>query len=60
MLKTGSEIALIKGYRGEKGVITGKTRSRFEFYIVKLDNGINIIVGPSAFTADKGIIENNP
>jgi hypothetical protein len=49
MLKTGTKIVMTKGYKGVKGVITERTDSRFEFYIIKLDNGINIVVGPSAF-----------
>ena len=49
MLKPGTRIRMTMGYRGAKGVITEKIKSRFEFYAVKLENGINIIVGPSAF-----------
>jgi hypothetical protein len=49
MLKPGTKIKMTMGYRGAKGVITEKIKSRFEFYAVKLENGINIIVGPSAF-----------
>ncbi|MBW1860826.1 MAG: hypothetical protein JRJ02_00430 [Deltaproteobacteria bacterium] len=49
MPKPGTEIKMTKGYIGVKGVVIEKTGSRFELYIVKLDNGINVIVGPSAF-----------
>ena len=40
---------MTKGYKGVEGVIVDKTNSCFEFYIIELNNGINIIVGPSAF-----------
>ena len=49
MFIPGTVIKMTKGYRGIEGVITGKTKSRFELYIVKLDNGLNVIAGPSAF-----------
>lgn len=55
MLKTGTKIVMTKGYKGVKGVITERTDSRFEFYIIKLDNGINIVVGPSAFIKEKDL-----
>jgi len=53
MLETGTRIKMTKGYKGVKGVVIEKTDSQFEFYIVRLDNGINIIVGPSAFTTQR-------
>jgi hypothetical protein len=40
---------MTKGYRGVPGVITEKPDSLFEFYVIRLENGINIIAGPSAF-----------
>ena len=49
MLKTGTKIMMTKGYRGVEGFIKKRTDSRFEFYVISLQNGINIIVGPSAF-----------
>ncbi len=49
MHKPGTRIQMAKGYKGVNGVITEKTDSKFEFYIIKLDNGIQIIAGPSAF-----------
>lgn len=49
MHKPGTRIQMTKGYKGVNGVITEKTDSKFEFYIIKLDNGIQIIAGPSAF-----------
>ena len=53
MLKPGTKIVMTKGYKGVKGVITEMTDSSFEFYIIKLDNGIHIVVGPSAFRTGK-------
>lgn len=54
MLEPGTCVRMTKGYKDVKGVITEITDSPYEFYIVVLDNGINIVVGPSAF-----IIEQN-
>ncbi len=53
MLEPGTKIVMTKGYKGVKGVIAERTDSLFEFYIVKLDNGIHIVVGPSAFVIEK-------
>jgi hypothetical protein len=49
MLKPGIRIEMTKGYKGVKGVISERTDSPYEFYVVSLDNGIHIIAGPSAF-----------
>jgi hypothetical protein len=49
MVKPGTTIEMTKGYRGEKGVIVRRTRSEFEFYVVRLENGMNLVVGPTAF-----------
>jgi len=49
MFTPGTLVKMTKGYRGTKGVIIEKTESRFELYILKLDNGLNLIAGPSAF-----------
>jgi len=53
MLEPGIRVEMTKGYRGIKGVIVELTDSSYEFYLVRLDNGINIVVGPSAFAVDK-------
>lgn len=58
MVAPGTEIIMTKGYKGVKGVIMDKTDSRFEFYIVKLENGINMVVGPSAFMTEEAPKEN--
>jgi hypothetical protein len=49
MFIPGTLIKMTKGYRGIEGVVTEKTESRFELYIMKLNNGLNVIAGPSAF-----------
>ena len=49
MLEPGVKVEMTKGYKGVKGVISERTDSSYEFYIVRLENGINIVAGPSAF-----------
>jgi hypothetical protein len=49
MIEQGTRIEMKKGYKGVKGVIVERIDSPYEFYVVGLDNGINIVVGPSAF-----------
>jgi hypothetical protein len=49
MLEPGSEIEMTKGYKGVKGTVMERTESEFEFYILKLDNGIQLVAGPAAF-----------
>jgi hypothetical protein len=53
MLESGKRVIMTKGYRGVGGVILEKTDSDYEFYIIKLDNGIHMVAGPTAFTADE-------
>jgi len=43
---------MTKGYRDIPGWIVEKLKSQFEFYIIKLDNGIQIVAGPSAFVIE--------
>jgi hypothetical protein len=52
MFEPGNRVRMTKGYKDIKGVITETTDSPYEFYVVSLDNGINIVVGPSAFIVD--------
>lgn len=49
MLKPGTRVKLTKGYKDVSGVISQKTDSPYEIYVVDLDNGISIVVGASAF-----------
>jgi hypothetical protein len=44
---------MTKGYRGMKGVILEKLESRFDFYVVRLENGIHLVVGPTAFIPEE-------
>ena len=49
MIHPGARVKMTKGYKNTKGIIKEKTNSGYEFYVIRLDNGINIIAGPSAF-----------
>lgn len=49
MYDIGKRVRMTKGYRGMEGVILEKADSQLEFYVVKLENEIHIVVGPSAF-----------
>jgi hypothetical protein len=49
MLQPGTLIEMTKGYRGVKGEILERTESQFEFYVLKLENGIHLVAGPTAF-----------
>jgi hypothetical protein len=48
----GIRIKMTKGYRGARGTILARTDSVYEFFVLKLDNGISLVAGPSAFLAD--------
>lgn len=52
MLARGTKVRLTKGYKGAEGTILEKMGSPFDFYVVRLENGIHIVVGPSAFTVE--------
>ncbi len=47
-----TRIEMTKGYRGVRGTILARTDSKYEFFIIKLDNGIHLVAGPSAFLVD--------
>jgi hypothetical protein len=49
MLKPGTSIEMTKGYKGVRGVIVERTDSPFEFYVLRLENGIQLVAGPTAF-----------
>jgi len=49
MLAEGTRVRMTKGYRGAEGRIALKTDSRFELYVISLDNGLRVVAGPSAF-----------
>lgn len=48
-MQPGTSIEMTKGYRGVKGEILERTESQFEFYVLKLENGIHLVAGPTAF-----------
>jgi hypothetical protein len=52
MYETGKAVLMTKGYRGVRGVIMERPESPFEFYLIRLENGIHLVAGPSAFEAD--------
>ena len=58
MVKPGTRIRMTKGYKGISGIVIEKTESQFDFYMIQLDNGIHIIVGPSAFTVEENPVHN--
>ncbi|MFP3928662.1 MAG: hypothetical protein ACLFUP_07145 [Desulfobacteraceae bacterium] len=49
MYPEGTRVVMTKGYRAVKGVITERVESKFDFYVIKLENGLQIVAGPSAF-----------
>jgi ribosomal protein S18 acetylase RimI-like enzyme len=49
MLKSGTPIVVTKGYNGVKGEILDPMLSPLEFYVVRLENGMHPVIGPSAF-----------
>jgi len=52
MLAQGTRVKMSKGYKGIQGNIELRTDSRFELYVIHLDNGIRIVGGPSSFTVE--------
>jgi hypothetical protein len=49
VLTEGTRVKMSKGYRGAEGTIVLVTDSKFQIYIISLDNGLRIAAGPSAF-----------
>ncbi len=49
MLEPGTPIEMTKGYKGVKGTAIERTESEYELYILKLENGIHLVAGPTAF-----------
>jgi hypothetical protein len=49
MLEPGMNVVMTKGYRGVQGEILEKTGSLYDLYVLKLENGIHLVAGPSAF-----------
>jgi hypothetical protein len=40
---------MTKGYQGVRGEIVEKTDSPYELYVIRLENKIQIVAGPTAF-----------
>jgi hypothetical protein len=55
VIDKGTKIQMKKGYKGMKGIIVDTTDSPYEFYVIRLEKGIIIIAGPSAFIPDQGM-----
>jgi len=49
MVQSGTAVEMTKGYKGVKGEVLEKVESLFEFYVVRLQSGIHLVAGPSAF-----------
>ena len=54
MLAEGTRVKMTKGYRGAEGTIVLKTDSRFELYVISLDNGLKVVAGPAGFILSTG------
>ena len=53
MLAPGTAVTMTKGYKDSKGVISYRTDSKFEIYVIALATGMKVAAGPSAFSVDK-------
>ena len=51
MFESETRVVMTKGYKGIEGTLIEPLDSPFEFYVLKLDNGIHIVAGPSSFEA---------
>lgn len=49
MIQPGVRVEMTKGYKKTGGVVKEVTDSPYGFYVISLDNGINIIAGHSSF-----------
>jgi len=49
MLQPGTPIEMTKGYKGVRGTVIERTKSEFELYVLKLENGVHLVAGPTAF-----------
>lgn len=54
MLPEGTRVKMTKGYRGAEGTIVLKTDSRFELYVISLDNGLKVVAGTAGFILSTG------
>lgn len=49
MLQPGTAIEMTTGYRGVKAEILERTQSRFDFFVLMLENRIHLVAGSMAF-----------
>ena len=49
MLQPGTAIEMTKGHKGVKGEILERTQSQVDFFVLKLENRIHLVAGPTAF-----------
>ena len=54
MLQPGTAIEMTTGHRGVKGEILERTQSQFDYFVLKLENRVHLVAGPTAFE----VIEN--
>jgi len=40
---------MTKAYEGVRGMILERTESEYELYVLKLENGLYLVAGPSVF-----------
>jgi hypothetical protein len=52
MLAPGTAVTMTKGYKDTRGVISYRTDSKFEIYVITLATGMKVVAGPSAFTVE--------
>jgi hypothetical protein len=55
MVSPATAVTMSKGYKGAKGVISYRTDSKFEIYVITLATGMKVVAGPSAFTVEKHV-----
>jgi hypothetical protein len=53
MLVPGTAVTMTKGYKDLRGVISYRTDSKFEIYVITLTTGMKVAAGPSSFTVVK-------
>ena len=53
MLAPGTGVTMTKGYKNLRGVISYRTDSKFEIYVITLATGMKVAAGPSAFSVEK-------
>lgn len=49
MLQPKTPIEMTMGYKGVRGTAIERTESEYELYVLKLENGIHLVAGPTTF-----------